>query len=248
MTAIDDAITGLGDGGALTALLIAVLLGLRHATDPDHVTAVSVLALSERAGGTRHTSLLGLSWGAGHAATLLLLGLPVVLLSRQLPAAVEQAAELLVGALIVALAVRLLVRWRRGHFHAHPHSHGELRHSHPHAHEHAGAHVHGFEHEHPHAEALGRSPLAAFGIGLVHGAGGSAPVALVLVATAPTRGQAAALLLLFAAATAVSMASLSAGLGYVLSRPALRRAQAAAIPVLAGASLLFGLSYGLGAV
>jgi len=248
MTAIDDAITGLGDGGTLTALVVALLLGLRHATDPDHVTAVSVLALSERANGARRTSLLGLSWGAGHAATLLLLGAPLVLLSRRLPAAVEQGAELLVGTLIVALAVRLLVRWRRGHFHVHPHSHGDLRHSHPHAHEHSGTHVHGFEHEHPHGEALGRSPLAAFGIGLVHGAGGSAPVALVLIGTAPTRGQAAGLLLLFAAATAASMASLSAALGYVLSRPALRRAQAAAVPLLAGASLAFGLSYGLGAV
>ena len=248
MTAIDDAITGLGDGGPLTALLIAALLGLRHATDPDHVTAVSVLALSERAGSARRTSLLGLSWGAGHAATLLGLGLPVVVLSRRLPAAVEQGAELLVGALFVALAVRLLVRWRRGHFHAHAHSHGELRHSHPHAHEHTGAHVHGFEHEHPHAEALGQSPPAAFGVGLVHGAGGSAPVALVLIATAASRAQAAALLVLFAAATAASMASLSAGLGYLLSRPGLRRAQAAAVPLLASASLLFGVSYGLGAV
>jgi hypothetical protein len=248
VTALDEAITGLGDGGALTALLIAVLLGLRHATDPDHVTAVSVLALSERAGGARRTSLLGLSWGAGHAATLLLLGAPVVLLSRRLPAAVEQAAELLVAVLIVALAVRLLLRWRRGHYHAHPHSHGALHHSHPHAHEHSGEHLHGFEHEHPHGEALGRSPLAAFGIGLVHGAGGSAPVALVLIGTAPTRGQAAGLLVLFAAATAASMASLSAGLGYVLSRPALRRAQAAAVPLLAAASLAFGVSYGLAAL
>ena len=248
MTGVDDAITGLGDGGALTALLIALLLGLRHATDPDHVTAVSVLALSERTRGTRRTSLLGLSWGAGHAATLLLLGIPVVLLSRQLPGAVERGAELLVGVLIVALAVRLLVRWRRGHFHVHPHSHGDLRHSHPHAHEHSGRHAHGFEHEHPHAEALGRSPLAAFGIGLVHGAGGSAPVALVLIGTAPSRGQAAGLLVLFAVATAALMASLSAGLGYVLARPRLRRAQAAAVPLLACASLLFGVSYGLGAV
>jgi ABC-type nickel/cobalt efflux system permease component RcnA len=246
MTALDDAIAGLGDGGAGTALLVAVLLGLRHATDPDHVTAVSVLALSERPGGGRRTSLLGLSWGAGHAATLILLGLPVVVFSHRLPAGVEQAAEVLVGALIVALAVRLLWRWRRGYFHSHPHSHGSVRHSHPHAH--ARAAPHRREHEHPHAEALGRSGPAAFGIGLVHGAGGSAPVALVLIGTAPGRTQAAALLVLFAAGTAASMAGLSAALGYALARPAARRAQAAAVPLLASASLLFGVSYGLGAL
>jgi ABC-type nickel/cobalt efflux system permease component RcnA len=246
MTGLDDAIAGLGDGGAATALLVAFLLGLRHATDPDHITAVSVLSMAERPGGMRRTSLLGASWGAGHAATLVGLGLPLVLFGHGLPRGVEQAAELFVGAVIVALAVRLLVRWRRGYLHAHPHSHGTVRHSHPHAHERAGRHPR--EHEHPHGEALGRSPAAAFGIGLLHGAGGSAPVALVLVGTAPGRGQAAALLALFAAASAASMAGLSAGLGYALSRPAARRAQAVAVPLLGAGSLLFGIGYGLGAV
>ena len=143
-----------------------MLLGLRHATDPDHLTAVSTLVLSERGRGTRRAGRLGLAWGLGHALTLLAFGLPAVLLSAYLPDAVQRAAEALVGLVIVLLALRLLRRWRRGYFHAHPHAHGGVRHAHPHVHEGSG---HG-AHEHAHAEALGRTPLAAAGIGMLHGA------------------------------------------------------------------------------
>lgn len=94
----------------------------------------------------------------------------------------------------MALAIRLLLRWRRGYFHAHPHSHGEFRHSHPHLHEHVPAVAHLATHKHPHAPSLGRSPLTAFGIGLVHGIGGSAGAGVLLVAAVPGRGHAIAAL------------------------------------------------------
>src|SRR5215211_2174087 len=82
---------------SLDEVLGAFLLGLRHAADPDHLTAVSTLVMSdERAG--RRAGLLGLSWGAGHGLTLLALGLPVVLFGDELPEAVQQGAELAVAA------------------------------------------------------------------------------------------------------------------------------------------------------
>jgi len=246
MTGIDDAIAGIGDGGMAAALVVALLLGFRHATDPDHLTAVSALTLSENPGGARRPATLGLSWGLGHATTLIVLGLPVVVFSQRLPVAVEHVAELAVAAVIVLLGVRLIVRWRRGYFHAHPHTHGSVRHSHPHAHDGAGAHT--SEHEHPHGKAFGRSPLAAFGIGLLHGAGGSAAVALVLIGSAAGRLEAAGLLAVFAAATAASMATVSAVLGLLLSRPGARRAQAMVVPLFAALSLAFGVGYGMGAV
>src|SRR3954470_5226715 len=170
MFGLDDRIAELGGGGSvLLALAVALLLGLRHATDPDHLTAVSTLALSDDRHGARRASMLGLAWGLGHATTLALLGLPLVLFARSLPEPMQRALEVAVGVVIVALAVRLLVRWRRGYLHVHAHRHGGERHAHPHAHEGRG---HG-AHDHSH-EALGRSPLASFGIGLLHGAGGSA--------------------------------------------------------------------------
>ena len=206
----------------MLALLVALLLGLRHATDPDHLTAVSSLVLTERERRAARRGRLGLAWGAGHAMTLLALGLPFVLWGDALPERVQQVAEIAIGLLIVALAVRLLVRWRRGYFHVHPHRHGDVVHAHPHVHEGArhGAHAH----EHPHAEALGRTPLAAFGIGLVHGVGGSAGAGILLVGSIDGRAEAALALVLFAVATALSMGVATLVFGHVLTarRVALR--------------------------
>ena len=155
MFGLDEKIAALGSGEAFVLVVaIAVLLGLRHATDPDHLTAVATLIAGDDRHGVRRARALGFAWGAGHALTLFAFGLPVVLVGSALPEAARRAAELAIGALIVALAVRLLVRWRRGAFHTHVHAHGNVRHAHPHAHEHARGH--GPEHEHAHAESLGR--------------------------------------------------------------------------------------------
>jgi ABC-type nickel/cobalt efflux system permease component RcnA len=249
---LDEHVAALAEGGGLAVvLLVALLLGLRHATDPDHVTAVSTLVLSDDEHGARRASVLGLSWGLGHATTLLLLGLPIVLFSRYLPDAAQRAAELAVGFVIVVLAVRLLVRWRRGQLHSHAHRHGPLLHSHPHLHEgahaHAACHAHGAGHEHAHLDALGRSPLAAYGIGLVHGVGGSAGVGVLLIGAISDDARAIAALVLFAAASALSMAVVSSFLGHALARRGAARRLEAVAPVIGVASLLFGIWYALGA-
>jgi hypothetical protein len=244
-------------GGQGLALIAAILLGLRHATDPDHLTALSTLVLNERENpadpgrrflGPRRAGILGLAWGLGHAATLFAFGLPVILVGRHLPAAVTAAAEVLIGLVIVALAVRLLVRWRRGRFHSHRHTHGGAAHAHPHAHELRRPQEHGSEHGHPHAERLGRSPLAAFGIGLLHGAGGSAAVGVLVVGVASTRAHGVLALALFAGATALSMALVSTAFGYALVRSAAPRRLEAWVPAVAVAGMLFGAWYVLSAV
>jgi ABC-type nickel/cobalt efflux system permease component RcnA len=246
---LDERIADLSGGaGVGVALVVALLLGLRHATDPDHLTAVSTLVLSDERRGGRLAAKLGLCWGLGHAATLIALGLPVVLYRNVLPDGVQRAAEVAIGAIIVALAVRLLLRWRRGYYHVHPHSHGAVRHAHPHVHEYAPGAGHPVAHPHPHGERLGRTPLAAFAIGLVHGAGGSAGAGLLLVSAVPGRGAALAALALFAAATALSMALVSCTFGHAIASGPLRRRLDAAIPALGTLSLLFGVWYALGAL
>ena len=130
--------------GRLTLLLVAVvaiLLGLRHATDPDHLTAVSTLVASDRTD-THGAGRLGLAWGLGHATTLFAFGLPIVLFKAYLPERVQQGAEASVGLVIIALAVWLLVRWRRGLFHVHVHAHGGAPHVHGHTHGRATGHAH----------------------------------------------------------------------------------------------------------
>ena len=254
MLRLDDRIADLAHGGGVwLALGVALLLGLRHATDPDHLTAVSTLVLSDVRHGTRRAVALGLAWGAGHAVTLVALGVPLILFNHLLTPPAQTAAEVAIGVVIVALAVRLLVRWRRGYFHAHPHRHGELRHAHPHVHEHRRGRPHAHtddepRHRHDHPEALGRSPLGAFGIGLVHGAGGSAGAGLLLVAAVPGRTAAVAALAVFAVATAVSMGLCSAGFGHVLARGPVARRLVRLVPAFGVAGVLFGMWYGLGAL
>jgi hypothetical protein len=247
MEALDQRLAELGGGSSLVlALIAAVLLGLRHATDPDHLTALSTLVLGEeRAGGARLAGRLGAAWGLGHATTLIALGLPVVLFDLRLPEVAQRALEALVGVIIVALAVRLLVRWRRGRLHSHAHAHGGVVHAHPHVH--AAPHGRHGSHDHAHAEQLGRTPLAAFGLGLVHGAGGSAAVGVLLVAAVPGRAASALALALFAGACALSMALLSAafGKGLAAGHGALVERLT---PVLGLAALGFGMLYAATAV
>jgi ABC-type nickel/cobalt efflux system permease component RcnA len=243
---LDQSLADLGQGEALAiVLVVALLLGLRHASDPDHLAAVSTLIASEPRDGTRRAGRLGLAWGLGHALTLALFGLPIVLFHAYLSDPVQRAAEALVGLMIMLLAARLLLRWRSGHFHAHAHRHGDVEHRHLHPHDEAGA-----RHDHPHSPEtrLGRSPRQAFAIGLVHGMGGSAGVGVLLLATIPRQAEAVGALIVFALGTAASMALLSSAFGYVITRgPVLRRMLALA-PAMAAITFAFGGWYSLGAV
>ena len=245
---LDNWILGLGGGGLTLGLVVALLLGARHATDPDHLTAVSALILSDDRRGGRRAGALGLCWGLGHATTLFLFGVPIVMFGAQLPVVVGRAAEFLIGAVTAFLAVRLLLRWRRGYFHSHVHRHGDVRHTHPHVHEHAPDAGHPAAHPHRHSEGLGRSPAAAYGIGLMHGLGGSAGVGVVLVAAVADRVDAVAGLLMFAGATALSMALVSALVGYGLVRGPVAPRLERVVPAFGAASLLFGVWYALSAL
>jgi high-affinity nickel permease len=240
MFGLDDWIAQLSDGTALVVIAaVAVLLGLRHATDPDHLAAVTTLIASGKERTRRAAARLGLTWGLGHATSLFVFGLPIVLFRAYLPEPVQEGAETAVGLMIVALAVWLLVRWRRGIFHVHLHSHGSGPHLHGHTHPAGTAHAHAIK---------ARSPLQAYGIGLVHGMGGSAGVGILLLATIQNRAVAVAALALFALFTAVSMALLSTGFGVTLSAGPMRRSFHRLAPALGTASLLFGLWYALGAL
>jgi hypothetical protein len=109
MFGLDEALAGASDGTTLLLVLaIALLLGLRHATDPDHVAAVTTLGAGDGHGAAR----LGLAWGAGHGTSLFVFGVPIVLYRAYLPEAAQVGAEATVGIVIVALALALLVRRR----------------------------------------------------------------------------------------------------------------------------------------
>jgi high-affinity nickel permease len=221
MFGLDDKIASLGTGEAFVLVaLIAVLLGLRHATDPDHLTAVTTLIAGDHGHDHRSARSLGWIWGLGHATTLFVFGLPIVLAKSYLPEPVQRGAEAAVGVLIIGLAIRLLIRWRQGAFRDGP----------------------------GHAHAHGRTPMQAYVIGLVHGMGGSAGVGVLLLAAIPDRAEATVALALFAAFTAVSMALASSTFGYALTRPPVLRRFATVAPLMGALSLTFGVWYSLGAL
>ncbi len=137
MFGLDDKIATLSEGCHLSGSFSssAILLGLRHATDPDHLAAMTSLVAGgkERAG--RAAARLGLAWGLGHATTLFAFGLPIVVFNRYLPERAQQGAEVAIAIVIVLLAVRLIRRWRDGRYHVHDHEHDGVDHSHVHGHE-----------------------------------------------------------------------------------------------------------------
>ena len=225
---------------------LALLLGIRHATDPDHLAAVTTLAGGDAKPSATAAARLGLAWGAGHALTLLALGVPAILAQPYLPAWLQRAAEALVGLVIVALAARLLLRWRAARLHVHVHKHaGGVRHAHVHAHPRGLGTPH---HDHHADPARIRTPAAAFGIGLLHGVGGSAGPALLLLASLESKALAVGSLLVLVFGTAVSMCALSTGFGIALARAPERPALRQVTPILGFSSLCFGAWYGLAAL
>jgi len=231
---LDDKIASFSDGTTtVIVVLVAIVLGLRHASDPDHLAAVSTLAASGKERAARTAARLGLSWGLGHATSLFVFGLPVVLYSAYLPRSVQSWAETSVGFVIIALAVLLLTRWRRGAFRNVGHGHGSDRH----AHVHAGPHEHGKT----------RTGRQAYLIGLVHGLGGTAGVGLLLLASIHSKVLAVVALALFALFTALSMALLSTGWGAALGSAPVRRSFNRIAPAIGTVSLVFGIWYALGA-
>ena len=185
--------------GLLSIVVIGFFLGMRHATDPDHVIAVSTIVSRERA--LSRAALVGAFWGLGHTITIVLVGAAIILFNVVIPPRVGLTMEFAVGLMLILLGILNLTgvsKWLSEKFApAHPRVVGE----HAHLHEH-NAHVHYHWHSHEpskehHADSLAAPkwldrPLAKLGlfhtlrpllIGIVHGLAGSAAVALLVLST-----------------------------------------------------------------
>jgi high-affinity nickel permease len=232
---LDHLLEGLFAGTTLpVALLVAFLLGLRHASDPDHLVAVTSLVAAED-GDTRKAAGLGAWWGLGHAASLLVLGIPLIAFKAQLPAWLESGAEKGIGIVILALAARVIFKWARGDYRATAHDHdgGHSRRRHLRRGD-------GNVHRHVRVRSRGQ----ALSIGLLHGLAGTGAVVLLLIAALPTQFEAALALAVFAPMSVVSMAACTAAFAWVLTRPLIEPVyRTVLIPALGLFGVLFGLSY-----
>jgi high-affinity nickel permease len=205
----------------LTILAIGFVLGTRHATDPDHVIAVSTIVTRERS--IAKAGLIGVLWGIGHTLTILAVGAGIILLDLAIPARIGLTMEFCVGLMLILLGVLNLsgaMKWISEKFSpAHPLVVGE----HAHIHEH-GAKLHFHWHSHAprrehHAESLAPprwleksfaglslyQALRPLFVGIVHGLAGSAAVALLVLSTIREPKWAVLYLLVFGIGTIAGM-------------------------------------------
>ena len=240
----------------LSAMLLGFVLGLQHATDPDHLVAVATILTRER----RFTdgALIGVLWGAGHMTTLTIVGAIIIGLKLTVTPAVGDGLELIVAAMLIVLgvlrlrdALRGLDTVSAGHLVA-DHDHGGgagVVHSH--------AHVHGAEHSHEHAHVHPSRWLAGLGwrsgwpagralvVGAIHGLAGSAAVSLLVLATLRSTMSAVVYLLIFGIGTILGMTLLTAVMAFPVSMALRYRRARQALALCAGVgSIAFGLVYG----
>jgi ABC-type nickel/cobalt efflux system permease component RcnA len=205
----------------LSILAVGFFLGMRHATDPDHVIAVTTIVTNQR--NKMRAALIGTFWGVGHTLTIFVVGAGIILFNLVIPVRVGLSMELCVAGMLIVLGLMNVAAFLRSMptgsihdhegekvLHSHPHSHGDYVHNHPHAHQ---------PEAHPHPPD--QTPLArldrAFGsigvyqylrpfvVGVVHGLAGSAAVALLVLTTIRDFHWAIAYLLVFGVGTIAGM-------------------------------------------
>ena len=227
----------------LAIALLGLLLGMRHATDPDHVIAVTTILSRERR--LSVAARIGVVWGLGHTITVLIVGAAIIVFKIAIPTRLGLAMEFAVAIVLILLGVSAaanLVRKgasrMRGEsssdegliVHAHEHTHDGTMHAHPHVHLDAHSEVDdAMHHDHRIAtDALpsfaARRPLMrSFAVGLVHGLAGSAAIALLILSAIPSPMWATLYLAIFCVGTIIGMALITTAIAtpfMVVSRQA----------------------------
>lgn len=229
----------------LSILAVGFLLGMKHATEADHLAAVATLVTRQST--ASRTLMQGVAWGLGHTITLLLFGGVVLALGKSIPARLEQALEFGVALMLVALGADVLRRLARERMHLHVHSHGPHV-THVHAHGHAndtpgraaprGANRHA---ESPHEHAYGL-PVRALAVGTMHGLAGSAGLVLLSLQAVQSWTTGLVYIAIFGVGSIAGMAVLSVAIALPL------RLSAGRLGIVHGSTtaILGAFSFGLG--
>ena len=236
----------------VSILLLGFFLGMRHATDPDHVIAVTTIVARQRRVGA--AALIGVLWGIGHTLTMVAVGGAIIVFGVVIPPRLGLTMELSVALMLILLGllnVSGIMRWITAiatPVHVHPHRHGDYAHSHAHG-QTPAAHGHG-EDDTPIARLDRRlgglglyQMLRPLVVGVVHGLAGSAAVALLVLATIPDPWWGIAYLVVFGAGTIAGMMLITAATALPFTYTVSRLAAVNRHLVLASgvASIGFGL-------
>jgi ABC-type nickel/cobalt efflux system permease component RcnA len=228
--------------GAVTALVLGLLLGLKHATDADHVVAVSTI-VSEYRNAWRGL-WVGVSWGLGHTTPLVVVGIAILLLKEPAAQLYEDYAPFLefgVGIMLVLLGLQVFWNFRHRGIHVHEHAHEEDPHRHLHTHELESTPQshHGFFQP---GKPFFR--LKSYVVGVIHGLAGSAAVMLVVLTSEAVSSFMVGLLyiFLFGFGTVLSMGAITLLMGIPFSISGRFERVNRVIASVAGvASIFFGL-------
>jgi len=243
----------------LSLTLLGFFLGMRHATDPDHVIAVSTIVTRQPT--MRAALVIGSLWGVGHTLTIVAVGGAIVLFTIVIPQRVGLSMEMAVALMLIVLGMWNLtgilehIRGFRasggggaGLFHAHLHNHGDYVHSHASS---RGSGQHGHRDDRTPVAWLDRR-LGGLGVyqilrplivGLVHGLAGSAAVALLVLALIKNPWWAIAYLLLFGIGTIAGMMLITTAIGALVAYASTRSLRVERY--LRVASGLLSLGFGL---
>jgi len=247
-------------------IVLGFFLGMRHATDPDHVIAVTTIVSRQQS--VKHAALIGAFWGLGHTLTIFVVGSAIILFSIVIPPRVGLGMELSVGLMLVILGVLNLtgiMSWINDNLtpadgshtmvHTHAHVHGGYVYTHAHLHLATGEdgspgapHLH----SEPVLQTRWAGLLNRLGlyqlvrplvVGVVHGLAGSAAVALLVLTTIRNPYWSAAYLLVFGVGTIAGMMLVTAAIAVPFAYTGRRFAQLNR--GMAVASGLLSLGFGL---
>ena len=181
--------TSITSAGIFALIGLGLVFGLKHATEIDHVVAVSNVVSEHR--NVWRSALVGALWGAGHTLSLVLVGVIVLVFRVAIPPSVASWLEFGVALMIIGLGVWTVMRVlrRRSDVHLHRHSHDGESHVHIHFHEHGTGHgPAASSHSSPalHSHTISKLGLKPLVIGAIHGLAGSAALSLVVVTQVPS--------------------------------------------------------------
>lgn len=201
---------------ALSILVIGLLLGMKHATEADHLAAVATLATRQST--LANTIRQGVAWGIGHTLTLLLFGGIVLALGKAIPQQMERMLEFAVGLMLIALGIDVLRRLVQQRIHFHPHTHGQgATHLHAHSHVGEGRQPYGLHRNAPHRHGHSRElPVRAVAVGMMHGMAGSAALILLSLGAVQSVTMGILYIALFGLGSIIGMALLSVAIAIPL--------------------------------
>jgi ABC-type nickel/cobalt efflux system permease component RcnA len=229
----------------LALLGLGLVFGLKHATEVDHVVAVSTIVSEHR--NILRSALVGGLWGVGHTASLIVTGTIVLALRIAIPEGVSNWLEFCVALMIIGLGASALMRAlrRRTDAHVHEHSHDQVSHVHIHFHERGTAHTGEKRASATHRHAVSSIGLKPLLVGAMHGLAGSAALTLLVLTQIESTALGLLYLAVFGIGSILGMLLMSGliGLPFALSARRLSGVHYGLQTAAAALSIAFGLWY-----